>query len=277
VIEGGPRRLLAMALIAVAAALAIAFLFHRRNQALSSQDSGRSEHAQPRAGTGNTLPMAIKTTPSQRPPGSLGDFTAAEARAYAWLGQVKDGVIASLPELDEETTSALPRMREYIEQDAPKVGEGKMIATSTGTFSIARRPGQKASPLPPVEGLKPEEVAQKNPDRVELVPHPGDIALTKEGQVITGAGVWAGISLQPDQNRVVRILDRGEGGYVFTIHAKDAGSVRVNGGLIVPGRYYVIRDQVEIVSDAPIGIDICPLSASVDYFPSPLPPPKANA
>lgn len=74
----------------------------------------------------------------------------------------------------------------------------------------------------------------------------------------------------------MRIVDRGEGGHVIAVFSEDFGTVRVNGGLVIPGRYYRITGQIEITAMAPIGVHIRPLAAVPSFHDHPLTLPSAN-
>jgi hypothetical protein len=94
--------------------------------------------------------------------------------------------------------------------------------------------------------------------------------------VINGRNVWAAIQAEPGRSLPLRIADHGEGGHVVALFADEVGSLRLNGGLVVPGRYYRIQGTVEITSSAPVNVHIRPLSAVPDYHDGPLVAPSAN-
>ena len=53
------------------------------------------------------------------------------------------------------------------------------------------------------------------------------------------------------------------------------GTVRVNGGLVVPGRFYQIHQIIEITSDVPVNIPVRPLGVVTEYHDVPVIP-RAN-
>lgn len=230
--------------------------------------------------------------PRLAPPGPVapaerGGFTAAEARAFALLGQFDDGVIAKLPTVDGETQVAIERMRPLLDRQRLLPGEHRPTVTRNGTFAIAapaRRAGTSAA-APRTASGEPSAAAPTRTDgaasadgatRLDLADTQGAVDLGADGHVISGRNVWAAIRAEPGRGLPVRIADRGEGGHVVALFADDTGSLRLNGGLVVPGRYYRIQGTVEITSSAPVNVHIRPLSAVPDYHDGPLQAPSAN-
>jgi hypothetical protein len=231
-----------------------------------------------------------------------GAFTAAEARAYALLGRIADGELAGLPaDLDADTRAACARMRGLLDRQRSTPGEHRPTRTPGGTFAIAARPhdaaaavdGQAADPVSTTGAVRkdgiPDASAQPGagqaaeavgPGQVandlDFVAHPGAVVLDGDEQRITGAGVWAALRLKPGAGLPTRIVDQGEGGYAIALYGPDFGTVRVNGGLVVPGRFYRVAGSVEITGEAPIDVHVRPLSAVPEYHQQPLPAPSAN-
>jgi hypothetical protein len=229
----------------------------------------------PRIGAGDRLAVARGRGPYRTHP-ELTDYTADEARAYALLGQLDDGAIAKLPPLSEAIAAELEPMRSFLDEDRPIPGDGKTVVSPRGSFTIARKRSDERIERPLGGSGETTAAIGQAPRHAEFIQMSGDIALTSEGQVITGKGVWAAIRFDPTVQPSVRLINRGEGGYVFCLRGKDFGSVRVNGGLAVPGRYYVIDGPIDISSQVAIGIEICPLVATWNYYATPLPPPRVN-
>jgi hypothetical protein len=255
--------------------VAFAIVWQLRSDRQDPQSPSESSAPQfaPSIGAGGRLAVARRRGPYRSHP-ELADYGAEEARAYALLGQLDDGVIASLPPLPDPVAVELDPMRSLLDEDRPMPGEGKTVVTPRGSFTIARKRSDGGGSAAGTGG--DAAVAGQAPKQAEAVTMSGDIALTPEGQVITGQGVWAAIRLDPSIQHSVRLIDRGEGGHVFCLRGEDFGSVRVNGGLVVPGRYYAIDSQTTITSSAAIGIEICPLIATWTYYPPPMPPPRVN-
>ncbi len=72
------------------------------------------------------------------------------------------------------------------------------------------------------------------------------------------------------------LTNRSLGEYVLRLEATDYGSVRLNGGLVVPGRYYLISGTMVVTSDVPVGVIVRPLGVVPSYFAEPIRPPSAN-
>lgn len=230
--------------------------------------------------------------PGPVPAGERGAFSPVEARVYALLGQVADGILPALPVLDDDAAIACIRMRKVLERQRLVPGENRPTVTPEGTFSIPARQtpavsttdSRKAgtSPVPPAHGgtntTPVAAVAATSVQReLDFVAQPGSVTRTPEGQVISGRGVWAAMRAEPGINLPLRILDHGDGGYVIALSGPDFATVRVNGGLVVPGRFYQIQGMVEISAEAPVNVHIRPLNAVPNYHPEPaITPPTAN-
>lgn len=238
---------------------------------------------QPRLG-GGAGPLTVVAPPGPVAPSDPGSFSAAQARVYAALGEVADARREQLPNFDAEARAVVEAMRRLLVAQPLRRGEGRPTVSPTGaTSSISNQRG----PLPPpadavkVEGsvpadnLPPVTLADGARQRA-LGASAGTVTSGPDGHVITGHEAWAAIKAKPGQGLPVRITDRGDGGHVIALFGDDFGSVRVNGGLVVPGRYYRINGSVEITSLVPLGVHIRPLSAVPSYHDQPLLVPSAN-
>lgn len=74
----------------------------------------------------------------------------------------------------------------------------------------------------------------------------------------------------------LEITNRSLGQYVLRLDADDYGSVRLNGGLVVPGRFYLMDGTMTISGDVPVGVTIRPLGVVHGYYDQPVRPPSAN-
>ena len=240
-----------------------------------------------RVKVGGNGPMQFTAPPGPMKPTDRGSFTAAEARAYALLGQFDDGVIDRLPSVDGETQVAIERMRPLLDRQQLRRGEHRPTVTPNGTFTIAapaRRRGHSTVAHQSVDGELTSSAPTRtdgaasatSATRLDLVEPQGTVALNADGHVISGRNVWAAIHAEPGRGLPVHIADRGEGGHVVALFGDDVGSLRLNGGLVVPGRYYRIQGSVEITGSAPVNVHIRPLSAVPDYHEGPLQAPSAN-
>ena len=231
----------------------------------------------------------------------LGSFSAAEARAYALLGQLDDHRIAKMPALDAETLAALPRARDLLGHQRQLPGGGTPTRVGGGAMAITP-PGIPAAAPDPAAGGPPAGgdaggVARDRTGSGTAAPvtvgasplaagtvanglgqqaTPGRVALTAHGHEITGAGTWAAMHYVPGRDPEPVISDHGQGGYAIALFPEDPGSTRLNGGLIVPGRFYQVTGDMRITGGAPIDVHVRPLSAVPAYAPLPCMPPAAN-
>nr|MBA3939287.1 hypothetical protein [Planctomycetota bacterium] len=230
-----------------------------------------------------------------------GVFTAAEARAFALLGQLDDHRIAQLPALDGETLAALPRARDLLGHQRQLPGGATPTRVGGGTLAITPPGIPPAAPAPGVGGLpaggQVGEVARDRagfgtaipgptgasplatgPVAHDLGPQatPGRVALTAHGHEISGEGTWAAMHYVPGRDPEPVISDHGQGGYAIALFPEDPGSTRLNGGLIVPGRFYQVTGDMRVTGGAPIDVHVRPLSAVPMYAPLPCLPPAAN-
>ena len=219
-------------------------------------------------------------------PTDIGSFTPAQARAYAALGAVMDGRIEQLPIFDTETSAVVEQMRQLLNTQKKNIGEHKTTVTNGAQMRIA---STDTDIFPPAIKEKSSSKTENNSDSQQVTQHaqaqnklnfvekPGQITITNEGHIISGQAVWAAIKPIPGQGLPLRITDRGEGGHVIAVFSDDFSTVRVNGGLVVPGRYYLIQGFIEINADIPIGVHIRPLNAVPSFHEETLTIPNANS
>lgn len=268
-----PRRALAgviVALILLALGLTV--------RVVGTAEGGQGFAADSSAGgdaavvTAPTFPApGVAHRPATEGPATLHGISVADARAFALLGQVADGTIPALPEVDAETAAALRRMRPVVDDHRPLRGPGKTIKVGGSSIAIAAAPARRD---PAAFEPGPAVAEDGGVDRVETIAIPGSVALTDDGHVIDGEGAFAGITLRPGHGPV-RIHDRSSGGSCIRLHGDDFGTVRVNGGLVVPGRCYRIDGTVTITADQPVAIDIVPLIAAPEIQDQPWSLPSA--
>lgn len=241
---------------------------------------------QPRmgAGTGPLRAIAPTGTPVPVDPGS---FSSAQARAYAALGEVMDGRQERLPTMDRETLAVVELMRRLLAAQPVRRGEARPTIGPGGATATINRGGavlpvgeESSSPgLPRTKdpALTNEPLTVVDGKReLGFGQAAGTVTSAGDKHTITGRDAWAAIKAKPGQGLPIHIIDRGEGGHVIAVFGDDFGTVRVNGGLVVPGRYYLIKGSVEITGMAPVGVHIRPLSAVPSYHEQPLMAPSAN-
>lgn len=105
------------------------------------------------------------------------------------------------------------------------------------------------------------------------VPTRGDVV--KE---ILEPDAWIAVPYNPAlvAGKPLELTNRSPGQYVLRLDADDYGSVRLNGGLVVPGRFYLMDGTMTISSDVPVGVTIRPLGVVHGYYDQPVRPPSAN-
>jgi hypothetical protein len=105
------------------------------------------------------------------------------------------------------------------------------------------------------------------------VPSRGD--LVKE---ILEPDAWMAVPYDPARaaGQPLELTNRSLGDYVIGIEAEDYGSVRLNGGLVVPGRFYLMQGTMIISGGTPFGVVIRPLGVVHSYHDQPVRPPSAN-
>jgi hypothetical protein len=89
---------------------------------------------------------------------------------------------------------------------------------------------------------------------------------------------WVAIPYQPAKvaGAPLIIQNISGGDYAIALYGSDFGSVRLDGGLIVPGRFYRINGSSRIDSQVPLVVHIRPLNAVGPYYPQPLQVPSAD-
>ena len=223
-------------------------------------------------------PIAVYRRPARQTlPAELHGIPIAEARAYALVGANADGR-GSAVAMDAEAEAARAQAEDDLATQTPEVGSGRTQVLPGGmTMTIApRRKANRDARAPDPTGAPGAEVTPATvPRQVTTITLPGDITRRDEAHVIRGRGVWAGINHHPDDGPL-HIVDEGEGGYAFTCWGSDFGTVRVNGGIVVPGRHYRIQGTVTITSAVEMGVDIVPLEAVPEYWNEPFTVPTGS-
>jgi hypothetical protein len=289
VATGGRRILFLLVVVALLAGIAsgAALIWSRRTS----------------AAVDSSVPSLPETRSAQLPARPfethLGSFSSAEACAFALLGQLDDPRIAKLPALDAETLAALPRARDLLSHQRQLPGGGKPTRIRGGAMAVTPPEGLPA-PVADTVGTSGIDVvgasrnlpAAPGPNSARDVSAPvaatgvgrelgqqtssGGMTLTDRGHAITGEGTWAALRYVPGRDPEPVISDHGQGGYAIALFPEDPGSTRLNGGLIVPGRFYQVTGDMRVTGGAPIDVHVRPLSAVPMYAPVPCLPPAAN-
>jgi hypothetical protein len=254
------------------------------------------EHRRRRADGAPGIPSALRLTP-------------ALARAYAAAGALLDGRRHDLAGLDPATVAELGHAEELlayataqggqrlatrlpggatlqIADGASAAGAGAAPAAGPGasTGARARRGDASASAAPAsvlaagagagATALPPAAVASSlaGGDR-QPIPISGETT-----KLLTLPDAWLAIPYQPAQvqGQPLVIENRSSGEYAISLLGGDFGEVRLDGGLVVPGRYYRINGAATITSTVPVGVHIRPLTAVGTYYDQPLIVPSAD-
>ena len=97
-------------------------------------------------------------------------------------------------------------------------------------------------------------------------------------KIVVVRDAWAAIPYDPklvDGHPLV-ITNRSGGRYGVSLQVDDCSTVRLNGGLVVPGRFYLLNGTITIQAAVPVGVLIRPLDTLHGYYEQPLLPPSAN-
>lgn len=189
----------------------------------------------------------------------------ALARAYAALGAADDGDRVALDALDDEARGRLDDARLLLDVGA------RAASTASATDGSATRSGP-TGPAP--DGASGAAGAMRL-DLGRAVDARRALRTGDEGPELLERGVWAKSSFRPDRVRRLVITDRTGGGYAIRLHGADFATVRLDGGLIVPGRFYAVAGEAVITGEAACTVDIRPIEA-VPTTHVPIRPPQGN-
>jgi hypothetical protein len=234
----------------------------------------------------------VEVAPASTSPVRVSRLSPALARAYAAVGELRDGRRQALPPLDTETMALLDQAGELLALDRPVRGEGRPTRLPGGeTMAIADRPAsaavadavdrprseRSASPPPgdALSAVEADRVQQRLAQGGATQPLPMVGDLVKD---LIAPDAWVAIPYQPAAvgGQPLVINNRSGFGYAVSFHGDDFGGVRVNGGLVVPGRHYRLDGSMQVTSDVPVNVHIRPLSAVPTFFEQPRQWPNAN-
>ncbi len=212
--------------------------------------------------------------------GPLGGLPArvsdrALARAYAAVGAAELGDASALDRLDPEARERLDEARALLAAQPliTRAGAGAGAGSATGA------PDQRGAASLARLRLRRERTAPRGGLVLDLAhavdPHEA-LRSTPAGPVLVEPGLWAKAAFDPSAQRQLVVSDASGGGYAISVFAGDFSTVRVDGGLVVPGRYYLVGGSAVITGTVPCTVDIRPLSALGSYAPQPARPPQSN-
>lgn len=238
-----------------------------------------------------TLSPAIRPVESQAIPPRHQVISAALARTVAAVGAYDDGRRPDLDGLPDIERALVDAARVLLAATPRRKAPGLPMVLPDGTVAgIAPDP-------------RPRDDAANTPDSSQ----PGDPTLAErelaravDGRLIartlssTGKAptptrgdrvkeilepdAWIAVPYDPAlvAGEPLEITNRSLGQYVLRLDADDYGSVRLNGGLVVPGRFYLMDGTMTISGDIPVGVTIRPLGVVHGYYDQPVRPPSAN-
>lgn len=217
--------------------------------------------------------------------------TAAEgwstslARAVAAVGAFDDGRRDSLNDLAPEEAAQIDQARLLLAAQPRRPAPGLPFRLpGGGTMQmpadvIAGRDAKPLNELPPaidtgariVDGaLVPRRFTAngKLP-----VPISGDRL-----KDLTEPDAWIAVPYNPALvgGEPLQITNRSGSDYAVSLEADDFGGVRLNGGLVVPGRFYRLDGTITVTATVPVGVIIRPIGVLHGVYDQPVRPPSAN-
>jgi hypothetical protein len=170
----------------------------------------------------------------------------ALARAIAALGQQQDGHAIDLSALDEATTSQIEPARILLASVPRQTAPGLPMRLPDGSV-MRMGPDKKNAQIEPLKTSEP--VRDTNARLVDghLIPRrldqSGRVPIPMRGDVkkdLVEPDAWIAIPYDPHltAGQPLEIVNRSGGKYAVSLNADDFSSVRLNGGMVVPGRFY---------------------------------------
>jgi hypothetical protein len=228
------------------------------------------------------LPAAVMAEQRGIIPASPQIISPALARAVATVGQVEDGRLADLSGLDEQAMAYVDYARVLLAGVPRRAAPGLPMRLPDG-MTMKMGPDKlneiPESPNPPVRDSHARIVdGHLIPRRLDIsgrVPVPTIGDLHKE---LIEPDAWIAIPYDPAlvTGQPLQIINRSGGLYAVSLHADDFSTVRLNGGLVVPGRFYQMDNTTVISGAIPVGVTIRPIGVLHGLYEQPIRPPQAN-
>jgi hypothetical protein len=208
---------------------------------------------------------AVEPMLAQRETEALG----ALARAVAAAGRAEDGDPSALSALDEEARARLEDAHRLLE-----TGESRPGAMPGSPMSEAPTAPESASEA----AITAADAAHQGRvlDAARAVAPEVALRSSADGPVLLAPGLWAKTTFRPPLQRQAVVDDRSGGGYVISLSAGDFSSLRLDGGLVVPGRFYRVHGRATITGDERCDILVRPLESVPKYYDRALKPPSSN-
>jgi hypothetical protein len=230
-------------------------------------DAAALDATDPTASSGLASSAAGAPVRHGRPGVSAVVADRALARAYAAAGLAEAGDTSALNHLDEVARDRLDEARALL-ADAPLVRRAGAAPTGVHAGGAGSSPSPAAAPNQPAGGLHLDLPAAVDPATA--------LRETPNGPLLVAPGLWAKAGFDPDRQRQLVVTDGCNGGYAIAIYGQDFSTIRLDGGLVVPGRYYQVDGSSVITGASACTVDIRPLSAVTVYATAPARPPQSN-
>ncbi len=212
------------------------------------------------------------------------DNLQALARAIAAVGQYLDGHNIDLNNLDKQAFAQVELARILLAGEPRLSAPGLPMRLPDG--SVMRMGPDKSNDAP--EPAKQTDLVSDTGARIvdkHLIPR----RLDKSGRVpipvvgdhkksLIEPDAWIAIPYDPAlvAGTPLEIHNNSDGKYAISLQADDYSSVRLNGGMIVPGRFYQLDATTVISGAVPIHITIRPIGVLHGLYEKPIRPPQAN-
>jgi hypothetical protein len=235
------------------------------------------------------LPAPMASAPPTPSTSATRPIASDLARAVAAVGAFDDGRRTTLDDLPAAAHAFIDQARLLLMNSPRRAGPGLPLRQPDGTeMRIAPDPvrsGEAGSvPVFPEGSPAARERARAVDGRLvsraitisgNRSPVPIRGGLAKE---ILEPDAWIAVPYDPAlvAGQPLELINRSLGRYVLQLDAEDYGSVRLNGGLVVPGRFYLMNGSMTITGDVPVGVMIRPLGVVHGYYDQPVRPPSAN-
>lgn len=210
------------------------------------------------------------------------------AQAVAAVGAYDDGRRATLDDVSEPIRALFDQARLLLASTPRLSAPGLPMRLPDGReMRLAPdppRPDGSATPTPPPPGSPADRERARAVDG-QLIARSrsvdGKLPAPTRGDVvkeILEPDAWFSVPYDPalTKGQALELTNRSLGEYALRLEAADYGSVRLNGGLVVPGRYYYVNGTMTVTSDVPVGVVVRPLGVVPSYFETPVKPPSAN-
>lgn len=188
---------------------------------------------------------------------------AAFARAFAYAAARRDGRI--LTPLDQPALGVL--------EDAEILAATEPLPLAGPGLGL---PGFTPAPLPAGLAVRQNPAYEDLVEELRHLPVAGDhmpsaVTGSANHKVIIRPAAVAKIEWNPaSEPGPLLISDRSGGQHGLRLVGPDFGSIRVDGGLVAPGRLYRINARSQVISDVPVVIEIRPLVTATAYWDAPM-------